>query len=45
MTEFLSQNSLYVVLIVVLIIWLGIFAYLNRIDNRLTKLEKDSTKH
>ncbi|MEK7250191.1 MAG: CcmD family protein [Bacteroidota bacterium] len=44
MAEFLSQNSLYIVLIVVLVVWLGIFGYLNRIDSRLRKLE-NSSKH
>ena len=44
MAEFLSQNSLYIVLAVVLVIWVGIFGYLNRIDSKLTKLE-NSSKH
>ncbi|MBI5475029.1 MAG: CcmD family protein [Ignavibacteriae bacterium] len=42
--DFLSQNSLYVVLIVALVIWLGVFGYLNRIDGRLKKLERDLQK-
>lgn len=42
MGEFLSQNSLYIVLIVVLVVWLGIFAYLNRIDSKLKALEQSS---
>jgi CcmD family protein len=41
-TEFLSQNALYVVLAVALVVWIGIFGYLNRIDNRLKKLEQSS---
>ncbi|MBX2992205.1 CcmD family protein [Sphingobacteriales bacterium CHB3] len=44
MTEFLSQNSLYIVLIVVLVVWLGIFVYLNRLDARLKNLESSSSK-
>jgi len=40
MLEFLIQNSLYVVLIIVLIIWSGIFVYLLRLDKKLTELEK-----
>lgn len=44
MTDFLSQNSLYIVLIVVLVVWAGIFMYLNRIENRIKKLE-DTSKH
>jgi CcmD family protein len=41
MTEFLSQNPLYVVLLVALVVWFGIFGYLNRLDARLKKLEKN----
>jgi CcmD family protein len=37
--EFLSQQPLYVVLLVVLIVWLGIYLYLLRLDKRLKKLE------
>jgi CcmD family protein len=43
-TEFLSQNSLYIVLFVVLVVWFGVFAYLNRIDSKIKKLE-NSSKH
>lgn len=39
MLEFLGQQPLYVVLLVVLIIWLGIYLYLFRLDSRLKKLE------
>ncbi len=44
MTEFLSQNSLYIVLFVVLVVWIGVFAYLNRIDSKIKKWE-NSSKH
>lgn len=40
MYEFLEQNSLYVVLIIVLMIWTGLFLYLWRIDKRVSKLEE-----
>jgi len=40
MYEFLEQNSLYVVLLIVLMIWTGLFFYLLRIDRRVTKLEE-----
>jgi CcmD family protein len=40
MYQFLEQNSLYVVLIVILTIWTGLFAYLFRIDGRVKRLEK-----
>jgi CcmD family protein len=37
--EFLAQNQLYIVMVIVLAIWLGLFAYLFRLDSRLKKLE------
>jgi len=37
--EFLSQYSLYVVLVIVLIVWLGIYSYLFRLESRIKKLE------
>ena len=40
MLEFLTQQPLYVVLLVVLVVWLGIFSYLMRLDSRLKKLER-----
>jgi len=39
--DFLSQNSNYVVLVAVLIIWIGIFFYLKGIDKKINKLEKE----
>ena len=38
--EFLEKNSYYVVLIITLIIWAGIFGYLISMDKRIKKLEK-----
>lgn len=38
--EFLEKNSYYVVLIITLIIWIGIFTYLMGMDKRIKKLEK-----
>ncbi len=40
MLEFLTQNSLYIVLIITLICWSGIFFYLFRLDRRLSVLEQ-----
>jgi CcmD family protein len=37
--DFLSQNALYVVLVIVLICWFGILAYLFRLDKKITSLE------
>jgi hypothetical protein len=44
MIEFLSQNQMYIVLVIVLLIWAGIVGYLLRIDHRLTLLENHSKK-
>ncbi len=40
MYEFLENNSIYVVLIVVLIIWTGISVFLFVTENKMNKLEK-----
>lgn len=37
--EFLETNSMYVVLLIVLIIWIGIFAYLWGLDKKVKKME------
>lgn len=37
--DFFAQNALYVVLLVVLIVWVGIFAFLYRIEQRVKRLE------
>lgn len=39
MYEFLSANSLYIVLTIVLICWLGIFSFLLRLDKKISSLE------
>ncbi|RCK77293.1 MAG: hypothetical protein IGBAC_1602 [Ignavibacteriae bacterium] len=39
--EFLQNNSLYIVLIITIICWLGIFIYLLNLDKKIKKLEKD----
>jgi CcmD family protein len=41
MYQFLEQNSLFVVLAVVLIIWIGIFIELIRLDKKITRIEKN----
>lgn len=40
MYDFLAQNALYIVLLIVLICWAGIFSYLVRLDRRLTSIEQ-----
>ncbi|MBL0173891.1 MAG: CcmD family protein [Ignavibacteria bacterium] len=39
MYEFLEQNSIYVVMTIVLMVWSGVFLYLLRIDGQVRKLE------
>ncbi|HUL43668.1 MAG TPA: CcmD family protein [Bacteroidota bacterium] len=40
MYDFLTENALYIVLLIVLICWIGIFSYLIRLDRRLSKIEQ-----
>jgi CcmD family protein len=44
MYEFLSQNQLYIVLCITLLIWLGIVWYLIRLDKKIGQLEKQLNK-
>jgi len=44
MTEFFSQNQMYVVLFVVLLVWAGIVAYLFRLDKRVKDIENTFNK-
>jgi CcmD family protein len=39
--DFLAQHQLFIVMFIVLAIWFGLFAYLYRLDRRITKLEKE----
>jgi CcmD family protein len=41
--DFLAEHQLYIVMIIVLGIWFGLFAYLVRLENRIKKLERHST--
>ena len=36
---FLENNSLYIVLFIVLTIWVGVFSYLNVLDKRVKEIE------
>lgn len=38
--NFLEQNTLYIVLIISLMIWLGIFIYMLFVDRKISKIEK-----
>ena len=42
--EFLAQNQLYIVMIIVLAIWFGLYIYLFRLDRRLKRLEERAAK-
>ncbi len=37
--DFLETNAMYVVLLIVLIIWIGIFAYIWNLDKKVKKIE------
>lgn len=37
---FLNENPLYIVLLIALLIWAGIFAYLYRLDNKIREVER-----
>ncbi len=39
--EFLKNNAIYIVMIIVLIVWTGIFLYLYNLDKRIKLIEKE----
>ncbi|MDZ7766035.1 MAG: CcmD family protein [Melioribacteraceae bacterium] len=39
--DFLNNNSIYIVLFIVLVVWLGIFVFLWNTDKRLKKIEEE----
>ncbi len=41
MKEFLSENSIYIVFIILLVIWGGIFLFINSIEARVKKIENE----
>lgn len=41
MESFLSNNAIYIVMIIVLIVWSGIFLYLFSLDKRIKSIEKE----
>lgn len=40
-SNFLENNSIFIVLFIVLVIWVGIFLFLLKTDKRLKNIEKD----
>ncbi len=41
MIQFLTDNAIYIVMIIVLIVWTGIFFYLLGVDRRIKSIEKE----
>ncbi|MBU1096179.1 MAG: CcmD family protein [Ignavibacteriae bacterium HGW-Ignavibacteriae-2] len=41
MIGFLESNSIYIVLAIVLIVWIGIFTFLFNTDKRLKNIEEE----
>jgi len=39
--DFLHNNAIYIVMIIVLIVWIGIFLYMITLDKRLKSIEKE----
>lgn len=39
--SFLEKNSIYIVMLIVLVIWLGIYLFLWKTDKRLNEIEKE----
>lgn len=39
--NFIEQNSYYVVLVVTLILWLGLFLYMLSVEKKIKNIEKD----
>jgi CcmD family protein len=38
--DFLNQNSLYIVMLIVLLVWIGIFLFLYKLDKKVKKIEE-----
>ncbi|HKI77007.1 MAG TPA: CcmD family protein [Ignavibacteriaceae bacterium] len=39
--KFLTENAIYIVTFIVLIVWAGVFFYLNNLDKRIKGIEKE----
>ena len=39
--NFLENNSIYIVMFIVLVVWLGIFLFMINTDKRLKEIEKE----
>jgi len=38
--NFLNQNSLYIVMLIVLLVWIGIFLFVYKLDKKVKKIEE-----
>ncbi|MCR4417794.1 MAG: CcmD family protein [Ignavibacteria bacterium] len=38
--DFLNQNSIYIVMLIVLLVWIGIFLFVYKLDKKVKKLEE-----
>lgn len=41
MIDFLAENGIYIVMIIVLVVWIGVFSYQFSLDRRVKKLENE----
>lgn len=39
--SFMSENAIYIVLVITLTVWFGIFLFVNSTDKRLKSIEKE----
>ena len=44
MLEFMTENQMYIVLSIVLLVWAGIVFYLVRLDRKVSRLEETLKK-
>jgi len=44
MIEFMTENQMYIVLSIVLLVWIGIVVYLVRLDRKVSRLEETMKK-
>ncbi|NUN08804.1 MAG: CcmD family protein [Ignavibacteriaceae bacterium] len=42
MEQFFADNAIYIVLVIVLIVWAGIYGYLYTLDKRLKSIETET---
>jgi len=45
LVSFIEQYSIYVVMVIVLVIWFGVFLFLLNTDKKLKEIEKEIKKY